>query len=464
MNSIMKQFNLLSLLIAAMLFACSLNAQSTGCGKFKLVGHWTFEGNNPLKDLKGNFGDLQLIGGAKIDKGALDVGNNAYAKGTGFNGVPFKKKTLVAWAKLDALTPQAGSVLTIDNTNKDEFDGIVFGEKEKSKWMAGSNFHKRTNNPRPGFQETKTGELVKMAITYGDTAGNAVIKIYRNGQLIGDYLKGALPEFGKTAEVIFGTRHTLGNAPRSFIDAHIEEARIYDGVLCQKDIQQLEMESSSPVTVFQHYDYRGKTQSFGKGYHAGYLAIGNDVISSVKVKKGWRVILYEHGPTTGRALTLTSDTPNLGKYKFNDIVSNLRVERIPNDIYGIGDEHPCGGIVVSIDKTGKKGMIAAKKDLYEENVYKTYDAVKAMGNGWSVPNPQTVELLYQNLKDSDQLGLQKGWYWTSNQVSNGYWAAQNFADGKTGNRFFGERQYCRPVKAIDAKTTCQTARSSQGTR
>ena len=451
------------------------------CGKFELVGQWTFDGAAPLKDKKGNFGELTLTGGAKVDNGALDVGKGAYAKGTGYKGKALTEKTLVAWAKLDGMTEQGGSILTIDKKSKDEFDGIVFGERERNKWMAGSNRFARTSNLKPGYAENKPGEVVMMAISYGTKDGKAHVKAYRNGKMIGEYTQGSLASFKDDVEVLFGTRHTMGAAPRSYLDAHIEEARIYSGVLCQADIKKLKMEESfaldpnkyyrlsckwqgeskclaavssgnrivpqlvsksnddsqywkcTPVgngyyrwtckaqegksldvindgknnklqlaktgsytgqywkctpasggylrmtckwqgegksldvvndgknnklqlantgsytgqfwkctevdpasssasdepvlTVYEHYDYRGKTQTFGVGYHKGYFKIGNDVISSLKIKKGYRVILYENGPGTGRELILTADTPNLGTHKFNDVTSNLKVEK-----------------------------------------------------------------------------------------------------------------------------------------
>ena len=210
----------------------------------------------------------------------------------------------------------------------------------------------------------------------------------------------------------------------------------------------------SPVTVYQHYNYGGKSQSFGEGYHAGYLKIGNDVISSLKIEKGWRVILYEHGPATGRALVLTANTPRLGDYKFNDIVSNLKVEKIPEGVYGIGDEHPCG-IVISVDKSGKNGMVVATEDIVDKDIDATTKLVKAMGNGWSLPDPETMETLYKNFKNSKQIELKNGWYWTSKWAGSNYYVGLNMADGKTSNRFAGEFQRCRPVKAFGPNTKCE---------
>ena len=52
-------------------------------------------------------------------------------------------KTLVAWATADNLAQRGGSILTLDDQGQ-SFDAIVFGEITPGKWMAGSNFYKRT--------------------------------------------------------------------------------------------------------------------------------------------------------------------------------------------------------------------------------------------------------------------------------------------------------------------------------
>ena len=52
-------------------------------------------------------------------------------------------KTLVVWGAIDDLADRGGSLLTVQSG--DQFDGIVFGELQPGKWMAGSDFHKRTD-------------------------------------------------------------------------------------------------------------------------------------------------------------------------------------------------------------------------------------------------------------------------------------------------------------------------------
>ena len=51
-------------------------------------------------------------------------------------------KTLVAWVIPANLNQQGGSALTIQSG--DRFDAIVFGERARGRWMAGSNFFQRT--------------------------------------------------------------------------------------------------------------------------------------------------------------------------------------------------------------------------------------------------------------------------------------------------------------------------------
>ncbi len=58
-------------------------------------------------------------------------------------------KTLVAWFAPADLTHRGGSALTIQSG--DEFDGIVFGEIQPGKWMAGSDRYKRTERAQDNY-------------------------------------------------------------------------------------------------------------------------------------------------------------------------------------------------------------------------------------------------------------------------------------------------------------------------
>ena len=205
-----------------------------------LIGHWTFEDGEELTDLTGNFPDLLLQGNAKIADGSLDVngsGTNATGwayttGGEGYVGPNIEGKTLVSWFTLESLgnLVKAGSVITLDKLVTDQFDGIIFGERQNNRWMNGSSHFRRTQDwSNPGFEETTTGEEIMMAITYEDLGGGQVkVSGYRNGEEIGSYNSGNFRTWPrKDAEIIFGKRH--GNMPGGpgGLDALIHEAQIY---------------------------------------------------------------------------------------------------------------------------------------------------------------------------------------------------------------------------------------------
>merc|ERR1712096_41425 len=75
-------------------------AAGPGAQKDKLVGHWTFEKGEELKDLTGNFPDIKLMG-AKIANGALDVDAGKWAiTGGDYNGPEITSMTLISWATI----------------------------------------------------------------------------------------------------------------------------------------------------------------------------------------------------------------------------------------------------------------------------------------------------------------------------------------------------------------------------
>ena len=209
----------------------------------RLVGHWTFEDGQRLKDLTGNFADVQLRG-AVFDNGKLDLGVGKWAVAGGYKGPTITEKTLVSWVSIDSFNVQRGSVLTIDKVSVDEFDAIVFGEIKKNSWMAGSSFFRRTIDPKPGFKETavvNTCKLIQLAISYENYNGKAHIRLYRDGVMFGEYTKGYIASWPKgDAEVFWGVRH--GNAKNGGpdnMDAHIEESRIYASVLTSEELKKL---------------------------------------------------------------------------------------------------------------------------------------------------------------------------------------------------------------------------------
>ena len=80
--------------------------------------------------------------------------------------------------------------------------------------------------------------------------------------------------------------------------------------------------------VYEHRDFQGRSQELSPGsYGIGGFGLANDTLSSLKVDKGLKVTLYEHGNATGRSKTFTADAAWVGD-DFNDITSNIKVELV----------------------------------------------------------------------------------------------------------------------------------------
>ena len=146
-----------------------------------------------------------------------------------------RDKTLVVWAQAANLSQRGGSVLTLED-GADRFDAIVFGELAQGRWMAGSDFFRRTHRDQ-GAWPAETADpkaLVQMAIAY---KGND-ITIYRDGQAYASYRAGGQQAFGPRSFVVIGLRH-VASGDRSCFAGAIDDARIYNIALTAEQIAAL---------------------------------------------------------------------------------------------------------------------------------------------------------------------------------------------------------------------------------
>ena len=208
--------------------------------KEDLIGHWTFEKDAELEDLTGHFSEIDLLD-AEVKDGKLHIGNNEWAMTTGYKGPDIgPDKTLVTWLYLDDLNVTRGATLAVNKSSADTFDAIVYAERQPKRWMAGSSFFRRTQDANPGFEEKETGKLIQLAISYQDDGGNAKIMIYRNGKVIGDYTMGPIVSWkAGDVEALFGPRALIGGTAYGWVVARVEDARIYNAVLDEKEINNL---------------------------------------------------------------------------------------------------------------------------------------------------------------------------------------------------------------------------------
>jgi hypothetical protein len=133
-------------------------------------------------------------------------------------------KTLVAWVYSASLAQQGSGVLSLIDP-AERFDAIVFGEIAKGKWMAGSDFFRRTPRDQAAWPaETADAKtLVQVAIVYRGSE----VTIYRNGKPNAGYRIDQPQAFGNDCKLLLGIRYHGSGGPIGFFAGAIEEARLY---------------------------------------------------------------------------------------------------------------------------------------------------------------------------------------------------------------------------------------------
>ncbi|UNK41844.1 beta/gamma crystallin family protein [Luteimonas sp. S4-F44] len=76
------------------------------------------------------------------------------------------------------------------------------------------------------------------------------------------------------------------------------------------------------ITVYEHADFQGRTQTFSRGIRDMRSAGMNDMISSVEVRGAWEVC--EHADFRGRCEIINRDVRNFERMRMNDQISSLR--------------------------------------------------------------------------------------------------------------------------------------------
>jgi sucrose-6-phosphate hydrolase SacC (GH32 family) len=162
-------------------------------------------------------------------------------------------KTLLAWVLLGSLEQQGGSVLTIQSG--EQFDAIVFGEKSRGRWMAGSDFFRRTQ----GDQNANAAEtadartLVQIAIVYTSDR----TRLYRDGKLYAEYGAKNIDLLSMDNHIaVFGLRHVGAGTGKPFIGA-VDDARIYDKALTPEQLAALKPNAASDPAPLAWWDFEG---------------------------------------------------------------------------------------------------------------------------------------------------------------------------------------------------------------
>ena len=166
----------------------------------------------------------ELVGGAKVDGGRLVLtGSKTYLRSEPL-AVAVGEKTFEAWLSLDGLDQRGGGVISLERIGAHGFDSLVFAEKEVGKWVAGSDFFKRSDNSGGPAETEGSGERVHVAVTYG---ADGTVSLYRNGKLYGKpYRKADLLNYDAgDGRLLIGLRHT--GAGNGHLRGKVEEVRLY---------------------------------------------------------------------------------------------------------------------------------------------------------------------------------------------------------------------------------------------
>jgi hypothetical protein len=193
------------------------------------LAEWDFRAG--LADRRGGMSG-QLHGSARLERDGLRLDGRGYA--TAPLKADLREKTLEAWVRLDNLTQRGGGVLGVQTPDGNSFDAIVFGEQEPGRWLAGSDFFRRSRPVGGAVEKEAVGKFVHVAITY---AADGTITLYRDGAPYGRGYKSTGPVAFRagTAQVVFGLRHAPAGGNK-MLAGTISTARLYARALSPEEI------------------------------------------------------------------------------------------------------------------------------------------------------------------------------------------------------------------------------------
>ncbi len=208
------------------------------------IAHWRFE-RDARDEITGMTGELR--GGARIERGRLILdGKDAFLE-TEPVKMDVREKTLAAWVSLTTTDQGGGGVISIEGVSGVPFDAIVFGERQRGKWTAGSEGFTRTKDLNVTGEHASARELVHVAVTY---QADGSITLYRNGKPYGSTYKpgGAVQTFkAGAARILLGKRHSGGAKP--FLTGEIEEASLHGQALTAEEIAAICVKSPHHVSA-----------------------------------------------------------------------------------------------------------------------------------------------------------------------------------------------------------------------
>jgi beta-fructofuranosidase len=201
-------------------------------------------------------------------------------------------KTLVAWVSPANLSQRGGSVLTLQNVSG-QFDAIVLGELETGRWMAGSEFFRRTYQDQKAWPAEAAGPdtLVQVAVTYRGKE----VSLYRDGRPYARYAMETEPApFDPSSVAILGLRH-LEIAGGPTFHGEIADARVYPGALDAATLDSLHPDQPSGPRPLAWWNFEDGTAADRMGAFPPGRLIGKARISGGKLHLAGGYVLAGKG-------------------------------------------------------------------------------------------------------------------------------------------------------------------------
>jgi hypothetical protein len=184
---------------------------------------------------------VRLHGTARLDAGGLLLDGHGYASSPAIEQ-PLAEKTLEVWVQLDDLEQRGGAAVAVQQLSGDRFDAIVFGEQHPGRWLAGSDFFRRTQAFSGAAEQLAEQQPVQVVIVW---QADGKVTAYRQGELYGEsYIAGETLELpGGQWQLLLGLRHgeAAGNRayPGRLLRGRLLEARLYQRCLSPDQVAEL---------------------------------------------------------------------------------------------------------------------------------------------------------------------------------------------------------------------------------
>jgi len=193
---------------------------------------WDF--SKGLKDTENGL-VLKPEGPVRQTPNGVRLADNGYLKSEPIR-TTLREKTLETWVLVDPGTQQGGAPVSLFKPGDATFDAIVYAELEKNRWMAGSDFFRRTRSfQSPDTNSPALDRWVHVAITYH---ADGKITGYRDGMPYGTPYQsaGLFPFEAGQSQILVGCRLEPAGGNKMFTGT-VGRVRIYDRALSADEVK-----------------------------------------------------------------------------------------------------------------------------------------------------------------------------------------------------------------------------------